>query len=261
MIRSMIAAFAVLAMAAPSTAFNEPPPHRILLREGQPGGRPGGDLRLLVWNIEKAKQGEVWRRDFERLLKQSDLALVQESHLVDPVKKVMKAVTSFEWFFVVSFLWRGYETGVASVSHWPSENPRWYKSPDNEPILMTPKMAMSLVLPLSDGRRLLVFNVHALNFVVDGAFKNQIRPLAGVAKAHDGPVIFAGDFNTWNENRMRFLKIEMHSAGLYPIRFDGDRRRMRLDHVFVRGLKIKSAVMRTDVSTSDHWPIQTRFSL
>ena len=75
---------------------------------------------------------------------------------------------------------------------------------------------------------------------------------------HQGPIILAGDFNTWNGGRLALIDELTQQAGLQEVQFNPDQR-MRfldnpLDHIFVRGFKINRALtMETDAS--DHNPL------
>ena len=87
---------------------------------------------------------------------------------------------------------------------------------------------------------LLVVNIHGINFNIhlDG-FKEQIRYIAEVVMRHDGPVILAGDFNTWREARrdhlselvkeMELVKIDFGSKADYVETMFGN----PLDHIFI----------------------------
>lgn len=242
-----------------SVEFELPADDEVLQRTGFASATPGPEIRFLVWNVHKTTGGKEWVRDFGRLAAESDVALIQEGHLTPAMNEAIQFNRGFQWFFAVAFFYKGAGTGVLSSSRWPTENVAWHRSPDREPVLKTPKMALEMTIPLADGRRLLVVNVHGINFVTNAAFKRQILPLAARVKKHDGPVVFAGDFNTWNGVRLGFLHARMRDAGLLRIPLLNDSRRLKLDHVYMRGMTLVSAVLRDDVESSDHSPIQATF--
>lgn len=240
--------------------YEIPANSEVLVATGAPSAPAQNDLRVLVWNIEKAGGGEAWQRDFVNLVSQSDLALVQEAYTNPYFRRASQLLTGFLWLFAVSFYVDNEITGVASVSRWPVQAAQWHRSSDREPVLATPKMALSTIIPLPDGRPLMVVNVHALNFVFNGSFERQIAPLARLVGAHQGPAIFAGDFNTWNIPKGDYLDEEMKRAGLAEVPIQGDERYFRFDRVYYRGLGVRGAALRTDVQTSDHSPVQVVFS-
>ena len=73
--------------------------------------------------------------------------------------------------------------------------------------------------------------------------------------SHQGPIIVAGDLNTWSERRQRLVDEFMREHGLEPVVFTPDLRTTvfgrALDHVYVRGLKAENAEV-IPVTTSDH---------
>ena len=43
--------------------------------------------------------------------------------------------------------------------------------------------------------------------------KSAIRPVASYARVHEGPLIFAGDLNTWNKRRARTVDRLLRGPG------------------------------------------------
>jgi endonuclease/exonuclease/phosphatase (EEP) superfamily protein YafD len=76
-------------------------------------------------------------------------------------------------------------------------------------------------------------------------------------------VILAGDFNTWNPQRLGHFLDVAAVAGLHEASME---RRCRLahlnqhlDHVFYRGLKLRSVASLSHFQSSDHAPITATF--
>ena len=71
-----------------------------------------------------------------------------------------------------------------------------------EPWLGTPKATSITEYPLQDREdRLLTINLHAVNFALGlEDFQAQLHALTDVLASHQGPVILAGDLNTWSEH-------------------------------------------------------------
>lgn len=225
-----------------------------------PRAVPGAAIRVMTWNIQKANGDEKWSRAFKQLSSSSDLVFGQEGYVTARFDQTMtESSSSFLWLFAKSFRYLGKDTGAFFGSRYYAEAMQWYRSPGREPGTFTHKMSISALFPLKDGRKLLTVNTHALNFVVDHLFQEQMVPLFQVIEAHRGPVIFAGDFNTWNRSRFEFLVAGIRRLGLGGVGFADDQRRMKIDHVFYRGLTVKEAFVRTDINTSDHWPLKVTF--
>jgi endonuclease/exonuclease/phosphatase (EEP) superfamily protein YafD len=101
--------------------------------------------------------------------------------------------------------------------------------------------------------------VHAINFALTlGAYRAQFDALAEALAEHRGPLILAGDFNTWTNERASVVRDVAERLHLTEVPFAVDRRSVffghQLDHIFVRGL-MPVAAMARDVTSSDHNPV------
>ena len=90
------------------------------------------------------------------------------------------------------------------------------------------------------------------------------RPLSPALRhprraGHHGPVILAGDFNTWSDARDRVVVKIAARLGLTELRFGLDQRSTfigrHVDHIFVRGLQLID-IRAIPVTSSDHNPIE-----
>lgn len=112
---------------------------------------------------------------------------------------------------------------------------------------------------------LLVVNIHGINFTFGVRdLENQFRKAQEIIAAHEGPVLFSGDFNTWRGKRAKMLDELVQSVGLTPLEFSADYRKRflgwPLDHIYKRGLDTIHATTQ-DLSSSDHNPMSVRFRL
>lgn len=216
----------------------------------------------LVWNIHKAKNSR-WASDFERLLADKDLVLLQEAFLRPTMLDVLNRTPHLRWDLAAGFTQRlnAIDAGVMTGCR---ANPRslfFLRSPVREPLVRLPKMAIGTryALEYSD-MELLVLNVHAINFVRIDKFKLQMQQLEKELDSHTGPILLAGDFNTWISSRADFLREMTGNLHMDLATFQPDRRSRYfgqvLDHVFVRGLRIVSAACHYDIRSSDHQPIE-----
>jgi endonuclease/exonuclease/phosphatase (EEP) superfamily protein YafD len=72
-------------------------------------------------------------------------------------------------------------------------------------------------------------------------------------RSHQGPLVVAGDFNTWWPARRKFLIEALDKLGLEHIhQSDG---LLVLDHVFTRGLRTISHRDDEKIQSSDHKPM------
>ena len=89
-------------------------------------------------------------------------------------------------------------------------------------------------------------------------FKQQLEDAASIMRMHQGPIIFAGDLNTWSDRRQSLLKQTLNKLGLHEAIYLDDKRTkafgLALDQVWVRGVKIETTVV-PELDSSDHNPI------
>ena len=127
----------------------------------------------------------------------------------------------------------------------------------------THKVALVTRHKMSNERELLIVNLHAINFVKNEDFQNELEEIKSAVKWHKGAMIVAGDFNSWNVKRMRVLSEFVSSLSLKEALFNDNSKRKKvfsncLDYIFYRDLElVRSKVI--DSPMSDHNPIVATF--
>ena len=224
----------------------------------------GTVIRCLVWNIWKAKR-RGWLEEFAQLSSDRDLVILQEAVSNAPSDAFFAHNKRFEWMMARSHRHprTAIETGVKTGCIAASRSSRIYASPHSEPIVNTQKMLLQTVYPLSNDSELMVLNMHAINFVSSKKYASHLDQLAGALERHTGPVILAGDFNTWSLNRFGWFSDIAKQAGLVEAQMQRQRKLVHfnkhLDHVFYRGLKLQSIESLGHIKLSDHAPITATF--
>ncbi len=156
-------------------------------------------------------------------------------------------------------------TGVATISKYTAEEYFFQRSRYREPIIKTPKVVLLTKYRLENNEQLLIANIHAVNFVTSIELTDQIRNVVKVIQEHTGPVIFAGDFNTWTRRKQRKMRAILKNIGMNEVSYkDGDHR-LRfmgkiLDYLWFRGLKLKSSIVYKEIQGSDHIQMGHEFS-
>ena len=214
---------------------------------------------LSSWNMCKGcRQG--WKGDLRQLADQSDLLLLQEAHMQEPLEQLLDA-SGLDWSLVHAFSLDGWPAGVLTGAR---VHPLAVCAQRiSEPFLRVPKTAMLSYYAL-EGRTesLLVVNVHGVNFAPGSTdLAHQLLPLQERIARHDGPVIVAGDFNTWSRRRMAVLRQLARKNGLRAVSFEGTPSRhfgRQLDHIYYRGLIVQHAWV-TALRSSDHYPLNVTF--
>ena len=222
----------------------------------------GNNLRVLSWNIHKATNAGLYP-DLARLAAQHDLLLLQEAVLTDPLRALLER-EGFSWEMADAFGLHGVTRGVMVAARVPPVDGRELRAV--EPLFPLPKSAIVTHFPLAGRPQpLAVVDLHAINFTVGVAeFRAQLDAVARELQTHEEPLIFAGDFNTWNERRQDELRAVMNRLGLVEVELRADARRRafrhHLDHLFIRGLSVADA-WSPKLNSSDHNPLLVRLSV
>jgi endonuclease/exonuclease/phosphatase (EEP) superfamily protein YafD len=215
----------------------------------------GRSFRLLIWNIQKA-QNPGWDTDLRNIGSDRDLLLIQEASTQAMIAGVLPRV--FYQAFAAGYTTKSQTTGVLTLS--TVEPTLQCNLTAWEPWLGTPKATNITEYPLAGSRqRLLVINLHAVNFTVGlQDFIEQIEALTPLLNTHQGPLLVAGDFNTWSEARRSHLEQFMAQQRLSAVVFSPDHRttfwNSPLDHLYLRGLRALEARV-VPVDSSDHNPL------
>ena len=212
-------------------------------------------MQVLIWNIQKSGN-TGWDTDLGALGASSDLVLIQEASVQAMIETALPQ--PLYRAFAAGYTNANEQTGVMTLS---SVEPSLHCNLTAwEPWLGTPKATNITEYPI-DGlnRRLLVINLHAVNFSVGLVdFEMQVKALEPLLSNHIGPLIVAGDFNTWSGNRSDSLHTFMLEHQLSPVQFKPDQRTrfwgLPLDHVYLRDLDLVDA-STFEVESSDHNPL------
>jgi endonuclease/exonuclease/phosphatase (EEP) superfamily protein YafD len=263
--------FSTQARMWPRHWWNVPDPKDALIRigEAQDERIRKRELTFLVWNTHKENFQANWKQDFIRLKRDADFILMQEA--VGELREDVAYPEIYRGYHGIigeSFWFDNYRTGNVTLSKYHTQYARVYHSPNREPVVLTKKPGVvTKYLFDQSNKELMVVNIHAINFVSTRKFKKHLKQLAGVISHFNGPVVWAGDFNTWSKKRTRFMRKVMSSLGLKKVSFKNYYRVKTffghpLDHFYVRGAEVLDADMPV-VHSSDHNPmkVKLRFNL
>ncbi len=261
--------------------------------------RNKGIFSVLCWNIMEGNRANFlknplgyfddsgranWEKAFLRYADDKDIILLQEAYVdIEMMSTFNKLETlnsrEYWWNIVAGFVYKEEDvpTGVMTLS-----NIMPYKSSPvliEEPVLGTPKTTLLTKHRLNDDLDLLVINVHAILIGRD-EFKKQLDLIKSRTreekKDHKGPVILAGDFNTFTEVTTALLEDVVIELGLKPV-FDDknpdciDSRVQSImghayDHIYYSGLDVVScgSIDLSEEDTgevSDHNPMTVVFRI
>jgi len=233
--------------------------------------KSGDNIDFLVWNIHKAAD-ENFARDFEELSLGKEIVMVQEAVYPNDFIDLLLSLGKYEWGMATSFRLIRKDlagTGVATGSLIKSKKKDTLLTYITEPVVKTPKISLYSEYPITSGRHsgktLLVANIHAINFVGDLSFLVEMKRIEGKINGHEGPMVLAGDFNTWTNFRNKVLQKLVKKLELRAIPFkDGERTTTfghPLDHFFYRGLDYIEHENLSHIQTSDHLPMSVSLKL
>ncbi|MEE4315112.1 MAG: endonuclease/exonuclease/phosphatase family protein [Desulfofustis sp.] len=222
---------------------------------------PAG-FSVFSWNTHKGDDPE-WQRDLVSLGNDADIVLLQEAALGENLRAQL-SLMDLDWQLAPAFHSAAGETGVMSIS--PVRPHDYCALRETEPIIRIPKMALTSTYPLhGTSEVLLVVNVHVVNFTLAlDSVRSQIDEIKEMIRSHRGPVVVAGDFNTWSEARLELIDSAMAALDLQPVAFHPDHRsrffNRTVDAVYCRGLEVVSA-RSYPVQSSDHNPLSVHFRI
>ena len=219
-------------------------------------------INLLVWNIYKQNR-DTWRSRLDQYAQGKQLVLLQEASMTPQLKEW---ISKGQWFGSQVDAFKAFDT-TAGVLNLSLDSPsKACAYTELEPWLRLPKSALYALYPLSNGQQLAVVNIHAVNFTYGTEeYHRQLKVLIDELSQHQGPVIVAGDFNSWSEQRLKVMSESLSAVGLKEVNYTSDNRTqfitgLPLDHVFYRGLKLEKAEAPIS-DASDHNPILVTFHL
>jgi endonuclease/exonuclease/phosphatase (EEP) superfamily protein YafD len=228
-------------------------------------------IRILNWNIHKEGNLSEWKKVITHIVKDKkpDFILLQEVRLDGKFGDFISKDLKYGWEFSPNLYQGKYDaySGVLTASHIKPKMVESALSNGTELFSKIQKTVLFTKYPIgSPSLELLVVNIHGININIDlDGFKEQIRYIAEVVMRHDGPVILAGDFNTWKEARLDHLSKLVKEMELVKIDFGSNADYVEtmfgnpLDHIFISKEKLEvikgSQDVIVDIKSSDHSPL------
>jgi endonuclease/exonuclease/phosphatase (EEP) superfamily protein YafD len=219
-------------------------------------------FRVLTWNVHKG-DSVGWLTDLAWFGADHDVLLMQEARLSDSLRRMLRE-RDLHWTLAGAFRFRDVDTGVLTAARVRVDLACMLRA--TEPLTRVPKAAIVTRYPFAGfSTSLLVANVHAVNFTLGTSeLRAQLEAVATILAGHDGPVILAGDFNTWSTARRHAVDAITQRLGLAAVSLEPDERSRFLgepvDQIYYRGL-VASGAMAIPVSSSDHNPVSAVFRL
>lgn len=222
-------------------------------------------MKVLVWNIKKT-QMDPWEFEFHQYAKGKDLYLIQEAYQNELFNSTLEFFPNVRWDMGISFIYKkdgDIPTGNMIGSKVEPTYVKVRHTTDNEPVVRTPKATTFAKYPIeASDKEMLVISIHGINLTGLDTFVRHLDQIKTEIDKHDGPILFAGDFNTRTKARTEYLMNYVNKLGMKTVAFENGQCRMRfkltpyfLDHAFVRGLEVKKAAVDCESTGSDHKPL------
>ena len=229
-------------------------------------------ITIVNWNAQKGSNPR-FASDLKLLLEREkpDIVFLQEAKTGIFKPQQMGGYFAEAWRYPLS---GSKKIGVLTLSRVQPVRVQSVPSKYRELRVTAPKVSLVTEFPLSNGENLLAVNVHLLNFERWSVKKisHQLEDLKTIIANHRGPIVMAGDFNTWNHKRLQLVKqitgdIKLEEVTDFPQNrrtgdvksdfwneFFGIDKDLPLDRVFFSGF-VPTGARVLNFSSSDHPPI------
>ena len=214
---------------------------------------------LLCWNVHKNKTKNVACKNYLQSLENScDFLLLQEANFRDDAPFTLP---NFAFDAAANLEFQNTFYGVLTASNVQSTKAEAFLSQGKESLFGPHKSLLLSRYFFKDETELLILNVHAINFREN---KRELERFLTLISNHKGPLIVAGDFNTWNKTRMQNLGTLISNMGLQPVPFEstGPVKSFMgkpLDFILYRDLELVTFSCDSLPRLSDHNPLFARF--
>ncbi|MDK9693134.1 MAG: endonuclease/exonuclease/phosphatase family protein [Sulfurimonas sp.] len=221
------------------------------------------EFSLLCWNVAKLTLKSHYKEFLNTLVEgyKLDILLLQE------VKKSLShelELHDYSYILSPNIETKNHIFGVLSAFKSSCHGELSLLTKKRELRCATHKTTLLTHHKISEHTTLLIVNLHAINFVHNSDFKNELREIYEAIKMHNGAMIVAGDFNTWNLKRVHYLEEFSNDLELKKVAFESEKDIKKvfsnsLDYIFYRGLEVTFATVVDSKKISDHNPIIAKF--
>lgn len=217
---------------------------------------------ILCWNVHKNNNKQKrFKKYLETIERHFDFMLFQEANFRDNDDFVLP---HFTYDAAANLQLRDHFYGVLTASRIESTTARAFLSQGKESLVGPHKSLLFSSYDFKDNQTLLILNVHAINFRENQRFNKEIDRFRELLEAQKGPMIVAGDFNTWNKKRLEKLHTLREKLGLKMVEFSKERHIKsfmgnHLDFIFYRDLELIKSSNDNTHGLSDHNPLFAQF--
>lgn len=212
------------------------------------------NVSVLAWNVYKGRKTPFFQ-DFQTLASNRDIVMLSEATDGPEVKTALDRLP-MAWIMGINFFMKDMVgTGLVTGSYAQAQRVGYTRTEDFEPFVKSPKVILLTIYKHAPSKTdLLILNIHGINWVDSVKFERQIRSVEDVIAKHQGPILFAGDFNLKSPERMGVLQKVLEPYGLRRAPWTNARPEKQLDDAFLRGFQVRTARLVYEVRdvSSDH---------
>ena len=220
---------------------------------------------ILCWNTAKLTMKSSYKESIKSLIVENCVNIL----LLQEVKKSLATeldISDYSYILSPNIETRRHVYGVLSAFKISCEDDFSLLTKKREIAYATHKVTLITKHKIAHNEQLMIVNIHAINFVKNSDFFNELNSIKTIIKLHNGPIVVAGDFNTWNVKRVNFLKEFTHDLSLHEVGFSDNTNIKKvfsnsLDYIFYRGLKLTKSKVVDTKKISDHNPIIASFEV
>lgn len=218
---------------------------------------------LLCWNVHKNNRKRQFSAYLQKEIKKKgiDLLLFQEASFKNGSACTLD---NFSYDAAANLEIQAKFYGVLTASRVQSSYAKAYLSEGKEVFIGPHKSILLTSYLFKDGSKVLVLNVHAINFRENARYNKELERFFDFIKSYEGALIIAGDFNSWNMKRKENLYRNVHKLKMETVSFGSslDVKSFlgnHLDFIFYKGLEVIDASVAKAERYSDHNPLYAKF--
>ena len=223
------------------------------------------EFGILSWNAQKKSNLIRFKQNLSILQRKyfTNLILLQEAREIEQEQN-NHLLSDFDKIYSANLQMKKRSYGLLTASSATHSKAASILSHHKEPFIKTHKNILISSYTLHNKKKLFVVNIHAINFKSTKAYSHEINTLVSFLSNHQGPLIVAGDFNSWNKKRNLILLDTLKILHLKKVLFLNEQnikkfRQFTLDHIFYRDLKLLNAEALNCNKISDHNPLYSLF--
>ncbi len=222
-------------------------------------------FNILCWNVAKLTLKSSYKNYLKSLIENENINIL----LLQEVKKcIAQELDIYDFSYILSpnIQTKRHIFGVLSAFKISCENDLSLLTKKRELIYATHKVSLITKHKIHNEKKLMIVNLHAINFVKNSDFYDELQKIKSSVKSHKDAMIIAGDFNTWNTKRVNYLKEFTYDLSLKKVDFNNEKNVKKiftnsLDYIFYRGLKLIDSKVINSKNISDHNPIIATFKI